>query len=167
MLLLIVGILQACHKVRPQGPANRPATDSAELQMVLSNMQLVEQTSAELARCVGRQHLPYVLYEPGYWALRTQESDEAPLQAEESVKIALQVSQIVLPDIEHTTPVENLELSVRVGKLEVIPAVDDLLLNARHGEEYTMLVPYFCGYGVAGNEQVPPYANLQVLLTIY
>lgn len=166
MLMLI--ILPACRKqVRPQAPANRPIVDSEALELVLSNMQLAERTTDELARSVHLSGLPFAQYEQGYWAMRTVTSDSPLLEDNEEVTLAMQVSEMLLPKIDSGRPIENSQLTVHVGKRETIAAVDMLLAEARRGERYTVLVPYFFAYGVAGNGEVGPYANLRVELEIY
>lgn len=168
LILLPLLLLSACRQtVRPQAPANRPVEDDSALQLVLSNLQLTERTGEELARSVHQTGLPFVLHEQGFWALRTAESERPILLENEEVEIALQVSEIELPEITEGHQIENSRQTIHVGKRETITAIDMLLAEARHGEQYTVLVPYFCAYGVAGNGNVAPYANLRVELEIY
>lgn len=156
LLLLLV----ACGgKTKPQQPTyhngwNRPG-DSAVIQLVAINEKMANEADRQLA-----QHSAgYALWENGSWVSGWKEPEQ-PMRENERVRLQLQIY-----DMDDTLLEDILE-TVTVGQYDRMQALADILPEAQRGAKFSMLVPWYLGYGATGNEHVAPYTNLRIVVSI-
>lgn len=156
-----IALLAACTPQQPQRPTfhgrgYEVKTDSALLQAMELNQHLAEQADRDLTRFAAEG---YAQVELGYWAKTLRVVDQ-PLQADERVKVQMQVFLL------SGQQVEQRDEWMTVGQIECMQAVADALEQMERGEHVSLMVPWYLAYGATGNEQVPPYTNLRVELTV-
>ncbi len=160
-LLLLVG----CGKSKPQLPSNKPqagATDSTLLSIVELNQTLAEKADAELAIHVANGDLPYVRHELGFWYLMQERTSGADIQPEQTVELLYKVYLL------DGTLCEDIKRTARVGKKEVLEAIDCILPQLHAGEKVEILAPWYMAYGREGDESIGilPYQHVKIELIV-
>lgn len=155
-------MLMACNQknVKPQTPANAPEIDTVAQNLLYTNQMLVQQANLELSQYVKNSGLEYALHDKGFWYRRLVRTDEEQLQPEMTADIHYTVSLI------DSTLCMDISCQIRVGKKEVPPAIDHSLQFMHRGEKYEILAPWYCAYGQKGENNVPAYTNVRIILEV-
>jgi len=160
-ILLSVMLLVSCGKTQPQYPrfCGEASSDSMVVQMLTLNQQLASQADLQLASVATKE---FVLMDENYWVkgLCSVENQQITLQEGEYVNFEAQFYS--LTDSLITTH----QASAKLGQLEEIQAIIQVLPLMQRGMHVTLLVPWYMAFGSVGNQDVPPYENLRVELSI-
>ncbi len=163
LLLSISFVLSACQPTAPQRPSYRSGAgyattqvDSALLGMIQLNERMREEADEALTRTASPQ---MTREESGYW-IQGLHDIETGLQNGEHATIHWQVytlDSVLLQDVKE---------SIQVGQWNTLPALTQALPMLHRGDSVLLLVPWYLGYGVTGNQNVPGYANLAIRLIV-
>lgn len=157
-ILLMALFCTACHRVKPQAPANRPPADEQALAATLANMHLAEAADKACTDWVKRSGLPFVQHPEGFWYLITQRNGTDSIHAGEAVNLHYIT---YLPD---STMLQDVQRQVHVGKRETLPALDKLLPELLTGQQVTILTPYYNAYADDAHEVVPHYSCCRIVV---
>lgn len=164
--VLIFGIclvLSACQPTVPQRPSYRSGlghtttqVDSAMLGMIELNERMREEADDALTRMASPR---MTREESGYW-IQGLHDIETGIQDGEKVTIHWQVYTL------DTVLLQDVVEPIEVGQWNTLPALTQSLPMLHRGDSVQLLVPWYLGYGVTGNENVPGYTNLLVKLYV-
>lgn len=164
--LLCVLILAACTRQGPQIPSrwlgSEPEVDTAQLAIMEFNQRMASEADAELLRYVQQQPESYALYRPSAWVHIYSAGDEAqqPLQPGKDYTLHIRtytLDQRLLTDVSQTC-------KLTVGELPY--AVVEVLRELYPGAKARLIVPWYNAYGMHGNQQVPPYENVIIDISV-
>lgn len=162
ILFLSLALLTSCNKVKPQSPSNRSrqtTEDSLAVALIIANQRIAQVADKELTDYVLTANDPtYVLDSTGYWFKYILRNEEEPIDTDTKLNLHLTVynlkDEMLFDEQEITT----------INRQELLPAVAQTLLTMRRGEQMELLIPWYGAYGTTGNEVVPPYTNLKVII---
>lgn len=157
-LLLVCALLVACGKTQPQRPTflhGEENADSTLLQAITMNQHMAEEADRQLLRYAEG----YVLLEENIWVKGLCESAQ-PLPENELVSLHARFYSL------DSVLLEDHRQEVTIGRIEDIQGVVTVVNKMARGDSVSLLVPWYEAFGSAGNQQVPPYENLRVELTI-
>lgn len=162
LVILLVAMMSACGKRKPQLPSNKhQEIDSAALAMIEMNQQLVQQANNDLATYVIESGMPYVQDDMGFWYMITRHTKGLALQKDQTVTIA---QQVYLLD---GTLCEDAVQTLQIGKKQVPTAVESALLLLHEGECATILAPWYLAYGQYGNNaKIGAYTNVRIEIEV-
>jgi len=154
-------VLVGCGRTQPQRPTfkGQVSDDAATVQVLVMNQQMAAQADVQLAHQATEG---FVLMNENYWVrgLYPQRDNEPTLQ--EGEFIAYQAEYYTMSD----TLLTNHQVSAKMGQIEDIAAIVQVLPLMQHAMHVTMLVPWYLAFGSAGNENVPPYENIRVEMEV-
>lgn len=158
-LILIAGIMMSCGgSTPPQQPSHR----SGEADNVDSSLIMLMNLNSHMMEEADRQLLLYskgfALRESGCWT-RGLKVNDAPFATDERVTLHLSIYSL------DGTLLEDITETVKVGQIDRMEALSEIVPELTDGDSITLLVPWYLGYGTTGNEHVAPYTNLQIELT--
>ena len=97
--------------------------------------------------------------ELGYWSRGMVQVDSA-LATNTAVTLRRRVYTLDSILVEDVTEI------VTVGQANQMQAVNDALEQMTHGQEVTLIVPWYLAYGSTGTDAIAPYTNLRIELTV-
>ena len=164
LILLVFAALIGCQKTKPQMPNKLHATkeDSAAVALVMMNQRLAEQTDKELLEYV-KQHDPetFVAGVQGYWYKKIVKTDAHVIKEDMSPDVRL-----IISTLDGKMLIDSRQI-VNFSDNDLIVPIRDVLLMMRIGEQAEVLIPWYAAYGTTGNQFVPPYANIKVVIETY
>lgn len=160
LVVLVVG-LACCKRVKPQGAANKPVTDSTELALMEMHFRMALDADQLLVDTVRASGLAYVLDQHNVWYYRLAATEGQ--QVEKGMHVEYSA---VVRDLETGALLEDITEETEVGKRVTLRAIDFVLPQMRVGETYCLLAPFYNAYGRDGNEYVQPLTNVKILLTV-
>lgn len=164
--LLLAGlalVMMACSqgKTQPQRPTflGQKAEDTVAVNLLLMHQTMAEKADLLLAQTATEE---YVLTETNYWVkgLETAPADQPYLKEGDYVDVEIHFYDLQ----QHLLAIH--QANVRIGQVDEIQAVVDVLDSMKRGMSVTMLVPWYLAFGSAGNTEVPPYENVKVELNV-
>ena len=161
-LVVCLAVCSGCGRVRPQGAANKPQTDSTAIALMELNMQLAGEADQMLVDSVKASGLPYVLDLRNFWYCLTPATDGEPLQDGMRVEYSATIR-----DLRSGALIEDVTEEVEVGKQQALRAIDYVFPLMRERQQATILAPYYDAYGRDGNEAVPPLTNVKIQLYVH
>jgi len=159
-LITLVGMCAACSKTAPQRPTfkGQETVDTTAMQLLLMHQIMAEKADDIVAKKATSE---YVLMDENYWVKGLASADHLPgLQEGEYVDLVLSIYDLQ----DHLLSIH--QANVRIGQVDEMQAVVDLLPKLHRSMQVTLLVPWYLGFGSTGNTQVPPYENLKVELIV-
>ncbi len=163
-------LLTACGGGGPQGP-QRPANrdhrsqrDSDLVAMIQVNQRMAEEADREVIRYVQADTvLRYAQCNQGAWVARTTEmpDNEQPKMGE-PVQIHMLVYTLDGQDL-----LQDVEGEFTLGRGELPLGIEYALRELRRGEQGRILAPWHAAFGVDGADNIPPYSNVRIEITIY
>ena len=165
---LFIGCLSAllltatgCHRTAPQSPTYRSGrkevkADSSLLQAIETNQHLAEEADRALSMYADSG---FAQQELGYWSRGMVQVDSA-LATNTAVTLRRRVYTLDSILVEDVTEI------VTVGQANQMQAVNDALEQMTHGQEVTLIVPWYLAYGSTGTTTVAPYTNVRIELTV-
>jgi hypothetical protein len=130
--------------------------DSTLLQAIETNQHLAEEADRALTMYVDSG---FAQQELGYWS-RGMVQVDSTLAADTPVTLHRRVYTLDSLLVEDVTEI------VTVGQANQIQAVNDALEQMTHGQEVTLIVPWYLAYGSTGTDAVAPYTNVRIELTV-
>jgi len=159
-------LLAACgNDPGPQRAANREgktAKDSALLAMMEVNQRLAEEADREILQQVQADTLHrYAQCEQGAWVARvTQLPESEQPKMGEPVAVSMRIRTLdgeLLQDIEG---------EYVLGRGEMPLGIEYAIRELRRGEEGIILAPWHAAFGVDGTDNIVPYSNVRIEITI-
>lgn len=160
--LLIVGVvLMGCGKTQPQRPNFHGETepDSMTVQLLTMNQQMAEQADKQLTRVATSE---FVLMDENYWVKGLYPQDDNLPTLDENEYVQFEAELFTLEG----RLLGAHQASVKLGQVDEMQAVVQVLPLMQHNMQVTLLVPWYMAYGSAGSAEVPPYENLRVELSV-
>ena len=161
VLLLVLLTLSCCGRVKPQGAANKPETDSTALALMEMNFLMALDADQLLIDSVRASGLSYVLDQHNVWYCRLVSTEGQ--QVENGMHVEYSA---VIRNLETGALLEEITEETQVGKRVVLRAIDVVLPQMRVGETFRLMAPFYNAYGRDGSDNVPPLTNVTILLTV-
>jgi len=130
--------------------------DTVAVQLLTMNQKMANEADLQLMNMAPAD---YVLMEENYW-VRGLGNDTVGLLADEYVSLEAQFYSL------DSTLLTTHQAETQVGKVDEIQAIVYVLAKMQRGMHVSMLVPWYMAFGSAGNQDVRPYENIRVELTI-
>ncbi len=163
-------LLTACGGRGPQGP-QRPANrddrsrrDSDLVAMIQVNQRMAEEADREVIRYVQADTLHrYAQCNQGAWVARLTEmlENEQPKMGE-PVQLHMLVYTLDGRDL-----LWDVEGEFTIGRGELPLGIEYALRELRRGEQGRILAPWHAAFGVDGADNIPPYSNVRIEITIH
>ncbi len=158
-ILLLLLAVTACHRVKPQSPANRQQDDSLKIATTIANVRLADAAAAQCTAFAAKQEVSYVLSDYGFWYHIRRSGGEQMIKHGDHVEFCYETYTL------DGVMIENVQAQVQVGKREIFFAVDEMLTELAEGDEITLISPYYTAYGRDGDGKVPALTNCIIVLT--
>lgn len=156
-LSVVLALLPACHKVQPQGAANKHEANTEQIALIEANMRLAEEADRIVVDSAKTSGIPYVLEECGFWYHKQIQTEG------DSIKRGMEVEySATIRNLENGRLIADITEAITIGQSEAMPAIQYSLLYMCTGEEMAILAPYYCAYGRNGKEGVPPLTNVRI-----
>jgi len=157
-LLLIICIVIACTRQVPQLPANKvTATDSSAYDLQLANEKLISGEDSVIRNYITKTAIDFEKSNSGLWykIYNVRNNQNKPEQGQ-SCKIDYKVFSL-----------ENKFLfseskTIVIGKKQLINGIEETFLYLSEGDSAIAVVPWYIGYGMNGNADIPPYTSVLV-----
>ena len=160
----MVVLLVACTQTAPQRPSQRkseaPQPDSTQMALLELNQHLTEEADRQLASIARSEDTPYALYERGTWAAIIAKGEGETVQPKEECRVHMRIYSL------SGTLYVDAEQTVAIGAQQLPPAIEENITEWRHGAQIVLLAPWYAAYGIQGADQIPPYENVRIELTI-
>lgn len=160
--------LVACGGKGPQRPSRwlgrSPEPDSAMMNLMELNRQMATAADQELLRYVQSQDRPYALYNGGVWVC-TLDNGDLDLQPHRFGQYCVLHIRVYTFDNKRQLLSDECG-TYKVGESPLPLALVDVVRDKCPGAHVEMLMPWYSAFGVRGNENIPPYQNLLIDLTI-
>lgn len=146
-------------KQTPQLPANKNnTTDSTGIILQIANEKLTEAEDSLLQEFVNKQDSTYSKSADGYW-YRITKHKKTTKSEQTKVRYSVYTLQNELLFSEEKT--------IIAGKKELIPALDNFLLNHPEASEASLIIPWHQAFGVKGKSpEVNAYQSVKVSIII-
>ncbi|HPT42496.1 MAG TPA: FKBP-type peptidyl-prolyl cis-trans isomerase [Paludibacteraceae bacterium] len=159
--LLIVAItgISSCRKQAPQLPSNKVlAADTTGNSLLEMNKILALREDSIIQAMIARNDMHFSKSKSGIWynVLHTTQSDS--LKNDSIISYSFTTYNLAGEEINSGTR------TIRPGKKEIPTGLEEGLLLMRKGETMQLIVPWYLGYGMNGNEEIPPYTSLMYLI---
>ncbi len=168
--LIVLTALTACGGGGPKGP-QRPANrddrsrrDSDLVTMIQVNQRMAEEADREVMRYVQADTLlRYAQCSQGAWVARTTNlpDNEQPKMGE-PVQIHMLVYTLDGRDL-----LQDVEGEFTLGRGELPLGIEYALRELRRGESGRILAPWHAAFGVDGADNIAPYSNVRIEITIH
>ena len=149
-------LLVGCQRTKPQAPSHHTEQDSAKVAMLLITQRLAEEADKELTQYASQANDEYTLDDSGFWYKYKRRTDGNYWQKGEKALIHTQTfsldGELLLDSKEQ----------IEIGRGDVIPTSEDMLLMMRKNEASELLVPWYLAFGASGNENIAPYTNVRI-----
>ena len=163
-------VLTACGGGGPQGP-QRPANrqgqsqrDSDLVAMLQVNQRMAEEADREVIRYVQTDSLHrYAQCNQGAWVARLTEMPESE-QPKMGEPILL---HMLVYSIDGEDLLQDVEGEFTIGRGELPLGIEYALRELRRGEQGRILAPWHAAFGVDGADNIAPYANVRIEITIH
>ena len=160
-LALSLIVLTGCHRVKPQGAANKTEADSTALKLMEMNLLLALDADEQITDSVKASGVSFVLLPLNIWYYRMQETDGREVKDKMRVEYSA-----VIRDLSNGKLLEEVTEEVEVGSRTALRAIDCCFPYMREGETFLILAPYYNAFGRDGNEFVAPLTNVKIELKI-
>ena len=165
--ILLMLAFAACHRgpVGPQRPANREGQsrrDSDLITMLQVNERMAEEADREVLNYVLADSLTYAQCQQGAWVTRTTSMpDHEQPKMGEPVQLEMLIKTLdgqLLRDVAG---------EFTIGKGELPLGIEYAIRELRRDESGIILAPWHAAFGVDGDENIGPYTNVRIELTIH
>lgn len=154
-ILLSVIFSVSCKKQSAQLPSNKViAVDSTQLKLLDYNKEIIQQEDSAIIAFLAGQSEHYTRTNSGIWYTLIKESDNK-LSANSSVTFTYKAF-----DVEGNLIMQEENKSIRFGKKEVVPGLEEGLKIIAKGDVARIIVPWYLAYGAQGYDNVKPYTTL-------
>ena len=166
-LALTILFLTNCSKQQPQTPSRwmgkEVKVDSVHLALLELNQKMVEAADDKLTQIAQTKTEPYALYEGNTWIYFIERGDMNMPAPKDGDLLEVQMSVYT---IEQEKLLVDIIREYRVGKSELLPAIENNITEFRKGTKARMLVPWYGAFGMKGTKDIPPYENVIINIEI-
>jgi len=148
----------ACTRQVPQLPSNKAfQVDSAAVSMQLANEKLISGEDSIIQVFVEKSSVDFEKSPSGLWYnISKLSTNEDKAQHGQNCRIDYRVYSF-----------DNLLLfnetkNFVVGKKQLINGLEEVFLQLSRGDSAVAVVPWYIGYGMKGNQDIPPYTSVVV-----
>ena len=161
-------VMLGCHRTAPQSPSHRsseaPKADGEVMALMELNRRMVgvaDKTLTELADSLHRADgIEFAQMMCGGWkSKRSPEAREKWLYADNPKAGELWTVRLRTQRLDGSL-VTDTEGTYKVHKYELPIAVEEAIEDMYSGEQCIVLAPWYCAYGIRGNEYVAGYENV-------
>lgn len=148
----------ACVRQAPQLPANKTNTvDSSVVAMQMANEKLISGEDSVIQHYVDTNALDFKKSNSGLWYKIYNFKNKSNTPSEgEKCQIDYQVFSLQNKLLFNETK------SIIIGKKQIINGLEETLLLLSQGDSAVVLIPWYMGYGMKGNQYIPPYTSVVV-----
>ncbi len=150
----------ACTRQAPQLPSNKATEmDSSAVSLQLVNEKLILGEDSILANFVKKSGIDFKKSNSGLWYKTSMANNKnnKPIQGE-SCEIDYKVYSLQNKLLFNETK------TLVIGKKQIINGVEEVLLNLSKNDSAIAIIPWYIGYGIKGNEYIPPYNSVLVYI---
>lgn len=174
ILVLLLVAAMGCHRTAPQSPSLRsnesPQADSATIALMEMNRRMVDEADRVLmhmadsiTKATGRE---FAQMGCGGWKSRRTDAERnkglflPTPNSRERWRVRLRTFRL---DGRLATDTES-EYTIKQYNLPI--SVEEALEGMYTGEKVTVLSPWYCSYGIRGNEYIAPYESVIFEITL-
>ncbi len=156
--LFLICIIAACTRQQPQLPANKVAdVDSSAVAMQIANEKLISGEDSVIQRYVNANSIDFQKSNSGLWykIYNLKNNSNTPSQGEKC-QIDYKVFSLENKLLFNETK------SIIIGKKQLINGLEETLMRLSQGDSAVAVIPWYIGYGMKGNQYIPPYTTVVV-----
>jgi FKBP-type peptidyl-prolyl cis-trans isomerase len=151
----------ACVRQAPQLPANKAIeSDSVGMAIQNANQRLIAGEDSILATYVSTRTEKFQKTSSGLWIYTERTAKATKLKNGDNCKIKYHIYSLTDSLLDQKTE------SIIIGKKQVINGIEEAILLMNNSDSAILILPWYLGYGMKGNEYVPPYTSVVVKLQI-
>jgi len=155
-VLLTFPGLTSCKRQAPQLPSNKNiAVDTAIASLLTINKDLIHKEDSLLEIYVKSKNETFKRSELGFWYKIDESGTGVGIENKASYNFWYKLS------ILNGKEIENSKKTVVIGKKQLVIGLEEGLKLLHKGDSATFIIPWYLGYGMKGNENVPPYTSLR------
>ena len=155
-VLLTFSGLTSCKRQAPQLPSNKNiAVDTAIASLLTINQYLTHNEDSLLEAYVKSKNGTFKRSELGFWYKIDESGNGVGIENKASYNFRYKLS------ILNGKEIENSKKTVIIGKKQLVIGLEEGLKLLHKGDSATFIIPWYLGYGMKGNENVPPYTSLR------
>lgn len=156
---LCVFLCFGCHRTKPQAPSNKVENvDTLALALMELNFRLTEEADKEIVAYIQADSLQYAQHESGFWYRKLVSTDGRRYLRGNVVDIQIQIYTL-----DGNKLLDSAE-TICLGKRESAWCVDYALETACEGESFEIISPWYAAFGPTGNDYVPAYTNVKIIV---
>lgn len=163
LFVLLICIAIACTRQVPQLPANKvTAADSSGVALQFANEKLISGEDSIVQNFIAKANIHYQKSNSGLWyKIYNVKNNQNKPEHGQSCKIDYKVYS--LENKLLFTETKNFI----IGKKQLINGIEEAFLYLSEGDSAVAVVPWYIGYGIKGNQEIPPYTSVVVQLYRY
>jgi FKBP-type peptidyl-prolyl cis-trans isomerase len=155
-VLLTFSGLTSCKRQAPQLPSNKNIpVDTAAASLLAINQDLTHKEDSLLEIYVKSKNETFKRSELGFW-YKIAESGKG-VKIEDKASCSFNYKLSILDGKE----IENSKKTAIIGKKQLVIGLEEGLKLLHTGDSATFIIPWYLGYGMKGNENIPPYTSLR------
>jgi FKBP-type peptidyl-prolyl cis-trans isomerase len=155
-ILVLFSGLTACKKQAPQLPSNKyVVVDSASASLLTINKDLTLKEDSLLALYVKSGNEAFKKSEIGFWYKIDDSGHGLSIENKTTCNISYRLSDL------NGKLFEKSKSTVVIGKKKIVTGFEEGLKLLHKGDSATFIIPWYLGYGMKGNENIPPYTSLR------
>ena len=167
ILILVCCLWVGCGGRGPQRPTYKsgqpPQEDTVEAALVEMNLRMAKEADKAVFRYVEAQDEAYAQLEfTNAWMRIAAHGDTDGVSPKDD---ELWQMHLRVKDLNGRLLLDE-ERDYRIGRSQ-LPICADVACNEwHHGDHIVMVAPWYSAYGMHGNEDIPPYSNVQIDIEI-
>ncbi|MFZ4581620.1 MAG: FKBP-type peptidyl-prolyl cis-trans isomerase [Paludibacter sp.] len=159
--IIFIGLAISCTNRAPQLPANKSiASDSIGIAIQTANQRLIEGEDSIIANYISTRTEKFKKTSSGLWIYSEKTTQTNKLNNGTNCKIRYSVYSLSDKLLDKKTEI------IVIGKKQVVNGIEEALLLMTNHNSAVLVLPWYLGYGMKGNENVPPYTTVVVKLEI-
>jgi hypothetical protein len=161
ILLFTIYLAIACTRQTPQLPANKAIeSDSVGIAIQTSNQRLITGEDSIIASYVSTRTEKFQKTSSGLWIYSEKTAKTTKLKNGDNCKIKYRIYSFTDSLLDQKTEF------IIIGKKQVVNGIEEAILLMNNSDSAILIMPWYLGYGMKGNENVPPYTSVVVNLEI-
>lgn len=160
LFLLLISLAIACTRQVPQLPSNKvTAADSSGVALQLANEKLISGENSIVQNFIAKSNIDFQKSNSGLWykIYKIEKYQNKPKQGQ-NCKINYFVFSLENKLLYNETK------NIVIGKKQLINGIEETLLFLSEGDSAIAVIPWYIGYGMKGNDRIPPYTSVVVHL---
>lgn len=160
LFVISIGFTIACVRQAPQLPSNKLyVADSAGITLQIVNEKLIAGEDSVIDSFIATSGLDFEKSNSGLrYKVYSQKSRHDKPQSGKSCTLNYKVysldNKLLFSDIK----------SIIIGKKEIVNGIEETLLQLSAGDSAIAILPWYIGYGMKGDKNIPPYTSVLVHL---